>query len=152
MTLSVDNVKASSTPDTWDLPEIFAYSIAYGCWLALSTIAFLAVIVDTTFFQDRFGVMGYANANDPHVKMIIYLQVGLAAAAKVQHTDSSDISHMPSRHYRFMMVVRIDISSTNFRHPIARLVLPRPTILCSPGCICCCAGSLVDHSCFCNVG
>jgi H+-transporting ATPase len=37
MTLSVDRVLPSMTPDSWDLGEIFAYAAAYGVWLSLST-------------------------------------------------------------------------------------------------------------------
>lgn len=37
MTLSVDRVLPSNTPDAWDLAEIFAYAVAYGLYLTLST-------------------------------------------------------------------------------------------------------------------
>ena len=37
MTLSVDRVLPSSTPDSWDLAEIFAYAVAYGLYLTVST-------------------------------------------------------------------------------------------------------------------
>lgn len=37
MTLSVDRVLPSSTPDTWDLAEIFSLAIAYGLYLTAST-------------------------------------------------------------------------------------------------------------------
>ena len=37
MTLSVDRVLPSSTPDAWDLAEIFSFAIAYGIWLTAST-------------------------------------------------------------------------------------------------------------------
>ena len=37
MTLSVDRVLPSSTPDSWDLTEIFAYALAYGLYLTVST-------------------------------------------------------------------------------------------------------------------
>jgi H+-transporting ATPase len=37
MTLSVDRVLPSMTPDSWDLTEIFAYAIAYGLYLTIST-------------------------------------------------------------------------------------------------------------------
>jgi H+-transporting ATPase len=37
MTLSLDRVLPSSTPDSWDLREVFAYAIAYGLYLAVST-------------------------------------------------------------------------------------------------------------------
>ena len=37
MTLSVDRVLPSNTPDSWDLAEIFSYAVAYGLYLTLST-------------------------------------------------------------------------------------------------------------------
>lgn len=37
MTLSVDRVLPSTTPDTWDLAEIFSLAIAYGLYLTAST-------------------------------------------------------------------------------------------------------------------
>ena len=37
MTLSVDRVLPSSTPDSWDLAEIFSYAVAYGLYLTVST-------------------------------------------------------------------------------------------------------------------
>jgi H+-transporting ATPase len=39
MTLSVDRVLPSNTPDSWDLAEIFSYAVAYGLYLTLSTYA-----------------------------------------------------------------------------------------------------------------
>lgn len=57
MTLSVDRVLPSSTPDSWDLAEIFAYAIAYGVYLAVGTIVFYIIIIDTTFFSGKFGVV-----------------------------------------------------------------------------------------------
>ncbi|KAG6839510.1 hypothetical protein H0H93_005356 [Arthromyces matolae] len=40
MTLSVDRVLPSMTPDSWDLIEIFAFAIAYGLYLTASTCVF----------------------------------------------------------------------------------------------------------------
>ncbi|KAF7790541.1 hypothetical protein EIP86_001497 [Pleurotus ostreatoroseus] len=37
MTLSVDRVLPSNSPDSWNLAEIFAYAFAYGFYLTLST-------------------------------------------------------------------------------------------------------------------
>lgn len=37
MTLSVDRVLPSMTPDSWDLAEIFSYAVAYGLYLTAST-------------------------------------------------------------------------------------------------------------------
>jgi H+-transporting ATPase len=45
MTLSVDRVLPSSSPDSWDLAEIFAYAVAYGLYLTLSTYVPLTVSI-----------------------------------------------------------------------------------------------------------
>ncbi len=37
MTLSVDRVLPSNSPDAWDLAEIFSYAVAYGLYLTMST-------------------------------------------------------------------------------------------------------------------
>ncbi|GAA5982060.1 hypothetical protein JCM11641_004312 [Rhodosporidiobolus odoratus] len=73
MTLSLDRVLPSATPDSWDLGEIFTYAFAYGLYLAAGTIAFYCVIIYTTFFTDKFGVNNIVDHNDKDVHMIIYL-------------------------------------------------------------------------------
>jgi len=45
MTLSVDRVLPSTSPDSWDLTEIFAYAIAYGLYLTLSTYVPLIISI-----------------------------------------------------------------------------------------------------------
>ncbi|KAL7420499.1 plasma membrane H+-ATPase [Cryptotrichosporon argae] len=92
MTLSLDRVLPSTTPDSWDLAEVFAFGIAYGLYLALSTIILFVVIYDTTFFEDRFGVQAYKNVNDRGVHMVIYLQVAIISQALIFVTRS----HGPS--------------------------------------------------------
>ncbi|KAF8140963.1 HAD-like domain-containing protein, partial [Mycena galopus ATCC 62051] len=37
MTLSIDRVLPSNTPDSWDLVEIFSHAVAYGLYITLST-------------------------------------------------------------------------------------------------------------------
>lgn len=88
MTLSVDRVLPSNTPDSWDLAEIFAFAVAYGIYLAASTIAFFAAIVYTSFFEDKFGVEGYKDHNAPELHMIIYLQVAMISQALIFVTRS----------------------------------------------------------------
>ena len=43
MTLSLDRVLPSMTPDHLDLAEIFSYAVAYGLYLTLSTIVLYIV-------------------------------------------------------------------------------------------------------------
>ena len=93
MTLSVDRVLPSMTPDSWDLTEIFAYAIAYGLYLTLSTVVLVIVILETTFFQDKFGVSlenvpGVPLANDRMLHMIVYLQVAIISQALIFVTRS----------------------------------------------------------------
>lgn len=55
MTLSVDRVLPSMTPDSWDLAEIFSFAIAYGLFLTLSTsvnsILVLQLADPSSFYQ-----------------------------------------------------------------------------------------------------
>ncbi|KAF8166445.1 hypothetical protein K438DRAFT_2025141 [Mycena galopus ATCC 62051] len=56
MTLSVDRVLPSNTPDSWDLAEIFSYAVAYELYTTLSSVVFVIIIFETSLFQDKFGV------------------------------------------------------------------------------------------------
>lgn len=51
MTISKDRVKPSPRPDSWKLNEIFATGIVIGTYLALVTVLFYWIIVDTNFFE-----------------------------------------------------------------------------------------------------
>ncbi|KAF9447220.1 plasma membrane H+-transporting ATPase [Macrolepiota fuliginosa MF-IS2] len=94
MTLSLDRVLPSMTPDSWDLAEIFSFAVAYGLYLTASTVALVCIIMETTFFQDRFGVRlsggSYLpqGSNDKQLHMIIYLQVAIISQALIFVTRS----------------------------------------------------------------
>ncbi|KAF8220413.1 plasma membrane H+-transporting ATPase [Tricholoma matsutake] len=91
MTLSVDRVLPSMTPDSWDLVEIFAFAVAYGLYLTMSTIALVIVIMETTFFQRKFHVhleTSPVQANDRQLHMVIYLQVAIISQALIFVTRS----------------------------------------------------------------
>ncbi|KAF7352277.1 Plasma membrane ATPase [Mycena venus] len=91
MTLSVDRVLPSNTPDSWDLAEIFSYAVAYGLYLTLSTVSFVIIILETTFFQDKFGVtLGSfpVEHNDYQLHMVVYLQVAIISQALIFVTRS----------------------------------------------------------------
>ena len=97
MTISKDRVQPSPYPNSWNLSEIFTYAIVYGIYLAASTVVFFAVIVKTSFFQDRFHVKTFtyqpvsdANPewNDPILHSIIYLQVSTISQALIFITRS----------------------------------------------------------------
>jgi H+-transporting ATPase len=93
MTLSVDRVLPSMNPDSWDLAEIFAFAVAYGLYLTLSTVVLVVVILETSFFQDTFGVElendpSVPLANDRMLHMITYLQVAIISQALIFVTRS----------------------------------------------------------------
>jgi len=50
MTISKDRVKPSPIPDSWKLSEIFATGIVLGSYLALMTVIFFYIVVETDFF------------------------------------------------------------------------------------------------------
>jgi H+-transporting ATPase len=94
MTLSLDRVLPSTTPDEWNLAEVFAYGIGYGLYLTGSTLALFATMRHTDFFERRFGVNPIAkdDVNDSQGHMVIYLQVAIISQALIFVTRS----HGPS--------------------------------------------------------
>jgi len=98
MTLSVDRVLPSMTPDSWDLTEIFSFAIAYGLYLTLSTIALVVIVMETNFFQRTFGVELDTPppilANDPKLHMVVYLQVAIISQALIFVTRSHSFFFM----------------------------------------------------------
>ncbi|GAA5957364.1 hypothetical protein JCM8115_006969 [Rhodotorula mucilaginosa] len=94
MTLSLDRVLPSATPDSWDLGEIFTFAFAYGLFLAAGTIAFFCTIVFTTFFERKFGVDALKDHNDPRLHMVIYLQVAQISQALIFITRSHSFFFM----------------------------------------------------------
>ncbi|KAL6299202.1 hypothetical protein BKA93DRAFT_742750 [Sparassis latifolia] len=108
MTLSVDRVLPSNTPDSWNLIEIFAYAIAYGLYLTLSTIALVAICLRTTWFFDKFGVHFMNNSitpvthNDPVLHAIVYLQVAIISQALIFVTRSHSFFFMERPSFALM--------------------------------------------------
>jgi H+-transporting ATPase len=106
MTLSVDRVKPSNTPDNWDLRIIFANAVAYGIWLSVSAWALFAVAYQTTFFADKFGAeMPWGvngDANHPKLHMIIYLNTAIAAQALIFITRSHSFFFMERPSFALM--------------------------------------------------
>jgi len=122
MTLSVDRVLPSMTPDSWDLGEIFSYAVAYGLYLTLSTIALVVVIKETTFFQDKFNLTLVKDPFDPkdpndnnnrQLHMIVYLQVATISQALIFVTRSHGFFFMERPSFALMgaFVVAQTISS-----------------------------------------
>jgi len=98
MTLSVDRVLPSMTPDSWDLAEIFSFAVAYGLYLTLSTVALVVIIIHTDFFQRTFGVSLNTDFpiqhNDPKLHMVVYLQVAIISQALIFVTRSHSFFFM----------------------------------------------------------
>lgn len=98
MTLSVDRVLPSMTPDSWDLTEIFSFAIAYGLYLTLSTVALVVIIKQTNFFQRTFHVELDTPfpiaSNDPKLHMVVYLQVAIISQALIFVTRSHSFFFM----------------------------------------------------------
>jgi len=94
LTISIDRVLPSNSPDSWDLGEIFAYALAYGLYLTMSTIGLMLTIMHTDFFFDKFGATLSTphgqpkNPNDPKIHSIIYLQVAIISQALIFVTRS----------------------------------------------------------------
>jgi H+-transporting ATPase len=85
-------VKPSPYPTCWNLSVIFINAIIYGIYLAASTIVLFAVVVKTSFFQEKFGVDTFIHRgqhenppgwNDPKLHSIIYLQVSTISQALI---------------------------------------------------------------------
>ncbi|WVZ17475.1 hypothetical protein V8G54_010457 [Vigna mungo] len=101
MTISKDRVKPSPFPDSWKLSEIFATGIVLGSYLALMTVIFFYIVVETDFFPNKFGVRHFhydANAedSDPTKSMLgsaVYLQVSTISQALIFVTRSRGWSY-----------------------------------------------------------
>ena len=104
MTLSLDRVLPSTTPDSWDLAEVFAYGIGYGLYLTGSTVALYAVMRHTDFFESTFGVYAVGKeSNDPRGHMVIYLQVAIISQALIFVTRSHGPSWTERPSYALMI-------------------------------------------------
>ncbi|XP_075663902.1 ATPase 10, plasma membrane-type isoform X2 [Castanea sativa] len=93
MTISKDRVKPSPMPDSWKLNEIFATGIVIGTYLALVTVLFYWVIVDTTFFESLFNLSSLSS-NSEEVSSAVYLQVSIISQALIFVTRSQGWSFL----------------------------------------------------------
>uniref|UniRef100_A0A0R0J8Z3 Plasma membrane ATPase n=1 Tax=Glycine max TaxID=3847 RepID=A0A0R0J8Z3_SOYBN len=101
MTISKDRVKPSPLPDSWKLSEIFTTGIVLGSYLALMTVIFFYIVVETNFFPDHFGVKHFsynpdADIKDPTKRMLgsaVYLQVSTISQALIFVTRSRGWSY-----------------------------------------------------------
>ncbi|EIE87190.1 hypothetical protein G6F46_002924 [Rhizopus delemar] len=88
MTISKDRVRPSPYPDAWNLREIFSYAIVYGLYLTASTVGLVAVCLKTDFFNRKFGLELFTDANDYKLHSIVYLQVSTISQGLIFITRS----------------------------------------------------------------
>ncbi len=93
MTISKDRVAPSPQPNKWRLKQIFISAIIYGLYLSASTVVFFAIVVKTSFFQNRFGVETIALTSSgiyvqDHLNSMIYLQVSSISQSLIFVTRS----------------------------------------------------------------
>ncbi len=93
MTISKDRVQPSPKPNKWRLKQIFISAIVYGLYLSASTIVFFTIAIQTSFFQDHFGVDTLEQTPDggyshDHLNSIIYLQVSSISQSLIFITRS----------------------------------------------------------------
>ncbi|KAM5579736.1 hypothetical protein ABKV19_009489 [Rosa sericea] len=93
MTISQDRVKPSPQPDSWKLNEIFATGIVIGTYLALITVLFYWTVIETTFFEDTFGLKSISD-NSEEVSSAVYLQVSIISQALIFVTRSQGWSFL----------------------------------------------------------
>ncbi|XP_021819909.1 ATPase 10, plasma membrane-type [Prunus avium] len=93
MTISQDRVKPSPKPDSWKLKEIFATGIVIGTYLALVTVLFYWVVVDTDFFETTFHVRDLSS-NSEEISSAVYLQVSIISQALIFVTRSQGWSFL----------------------------------------------------------
>ncbi|XVF25312.1 hypothetical protein REPUB_Repub13aG0202500 [Reevesia pubescens] len=93
MTISKDRVKPSPMPDSWKLKEIFATGIVIGTYLALVTVLFYWVVVDTDFFETHFNVKSISD-NTEQISSAVYLQVSIISQALIFVTRSQSWSFL----------------------------------------------------------
>ncbi|KAG7035663.1 ATPase 8, plasma membrane-type [Cucurbita argyrosperma subsp. argyrosperma] len=86
MTISKDRVKPSPVPDSWKLKEIFATGVVLGTYMAIMSVIFFWLAIETNFFPSTFGVKplkGIAEINSA-----LYLQVSIISQALIFVTRS----------------------------------------------------------------
>ncbi|KAF4368851.1 hypothetical protein F8388_021463 [Cannabis sativa] len=93
MTISKDRVRPSPRPDSWKLKEIFATGVVIGTYLALVTVLFYWLIIDTTFFETHFHVRSLSS-NSEEVSSAVYLQVSIISQALIFVTRSQSWSFL----------------------------------------------------------
>ncbi|XP_058004072.1 ATPase 10, plasma membrane-type-like [Hevea brasiliensis] len=91
--LNDDRVKPFPRPDSWKLPEIFATGIVIGTYLALVTVMFYWVVIDTNCFERTFHVRSLSS-NTEEVSSAVYLQVSIIGQALIFVTRSQSWSFM----------------------------------------------------------
>jgi len=79
ITISKDRVRPSLVPDEWRLPQLFATAIAYGSWMALSTLIFYEIVWEYNV-GEAFGLPKLSSSG---MCGLIYLQVSISGLATI---------------------------------------------------------------------
>ncbi|KAJ6507883.1 plasma membrane ATPase [Mycena vitilis] len=89
LSLSVERAAPGTKPGRWNLTEIFSYSMAYGMFMALSTL-FFVLATEANFFQRHFGLTLSPSQprHDNQANMLIFLQVAQISLALVFNVRS----------------------------------------------------------------
>ncbi|KEH17835.1 putative proton-exporting ATPase [Medicago truncatula] len=101
MTISKDRVKPSPLPDSWKLSEIFATGVILGTYLAIMTVIFFWIVMETNFFPDNFGVHRFrpdlkapvTSEMTEKLASAVYLQVSTISQALIFVTRSRGWSY-----------------------------------------------------------
>ncbi|GAM19113.1 hypothetical protein SAMD00019534_022880 [Acytostelium subglobosum LB1] len=90
LTIAKDRVKPRATPDKWDLKEVFLMALCYGLYLVASSIVLFALVHDSTFFEDKFGLVKLTNNE---LRGLMYLQVSISGLATIFVSRSQGLSY-----------------------------------------------------------
>eukprot|EP01133_Synstelium_polycarpum_P012963 gene12963-15234_t len=90
LTIAKDRVKPRSTPDKWNLVEVFVMAICYGLYLVGSTIVLFAIVHDSRWFENTFGLK---TLNDNEIRGLVYLQVSISGLATIFVSRSQGFSY-----------------------------------------------------------
>jgi len=91
ISISRDHVTPSEYPEKWRPIKIFIMAIGFGCYLGVSTIVLYEVAVNTSFFQNSFGL---ATLDYNELAGLIYVQLSVGGLATIFITRSHTFSFL----------------------------------------------------------
>ena len=97
--ISKDTVEPSKTPDSWNLPRIFAISTILGLWMFSSSMVLWLLVKYTHVFQ----VFALPVLNDAKLRGLIYLQMSVTGQLTIFSTRVVDGFWWESRPSKTLM-------------------------------------------------